>query len=137
MYRNNNGFTMIELLLTIQLTILSLVLLMMIIPYMKPPSSYQTFQVYQFMRALEKEIQTSNNIHIINNTLYLTTLNGDTVSIAQYQSFIRRQVNGQGHEILLRDVNDFIVTQAEEIDIVIKTSEEALFNDTIVPFTSR
>ncbi|GEM04407.1 hypothetical protein HMI01_13950 [Halolactibacillus miurensis] len=128
---------MIELLLTIQLTMLFMMLLMMIIPYMKPPSSYQTFQVYQFMGTLEKEIQTSSDTYIINNTLYLTTLNGDLVSITHYQNFIRRQVNGQGHEILLRDVKDFTVTEDEEIDIIIKTTEEALFYDTIVPFTSR
>ncbi len=127
---------MIELLLTMQVTILTMILLSMLIPYMKPPSSYHSFQVYQFLGSLEKEIQTSQHIHIDNNTLSLTSLNGDIITITQYQHVIRRQVNGRGHEILLRDVGVFTITAGHHIQIMIETTEEALFHDTVTPFYS-
>ncbi|MGM0523093.1 MAG: competence type IV pilus minor pilin ComGF [Bacillota bacterium] len=136
MYRNNNGFTMIELLLTIQVTILTTILLSMLIPFMKPPSSYHSFQVYQFLGSLEKEIQTSQHVHIDDHTLSLTSLNGDIITINQYQHVIRRQVNGRGHEILLRDVAAFTLTEKDQIQIIIKTTEEALFYDTVTLFHS-
>lgn len=127
---------MIELLLTIQVTILTTILLSMLIPYMKPPSSYHSFQVYQFFGSLEKEIQTSQYVHIDDNTLSLTALNGDIITITQYQHVIRRQVNGRGHEILLREVADFSLTEENQIHITIETTEEALFYDTITLFHS-
>ncbi|GEM00477.1 Competence protein ComGF [Halolactibacillus halophilus] len=127
---------MIELLLTIHVTILTTILLSMLIPYMKPPSSYQSFQIYQFFGSLEKEIQTSQHVYINDDTLSIHTLNGDIITISQYQHVIRRQVNGRGHDILLRDVQTFTITEEEQIHITIETKEEALFYDTVTLFQS-
>lgn len=127
---------MIELLLTVQITILSTILISMLIPYMKPPSSYHSFQVYQFLGLLEKEIQTSQHVDIDDDSLSLTSLTGDIITISKYQHTIRRQVNGRGHEILLRDVAAFTVTKGEQLKIIIKTTGEEYFYDTVTLFRS-
>lgn len=130
---------MIELLLSIQVTILTGLLLSLIIPYLKPTSNYQSFQVYQFMASVEKEVQSSQSYLIQDNTITLTTLTGDVVTIKQYQKVIRRQVNGRGHEILLRDVNNFKVHQMNSrhpITLSISTINEEIFNDDIILYSS-
>lgn len=112
------GSTLIETLMSILLIILLLHLTLPILVNSVPPRNHLA-EVIFFLHQLENEAQQSKKIYGDHNVLYLVNDHNRTIKISLYGSLIRRQVNDQGHEVLLRDVDDFNVTIEQEKTILI------------------
>ncbi|MGP4042344.1 ComGF family competence protein [Gracilibacillus sp. D59] len=69
--------------------------------------------VYHFHHVIEVEAQTAISIEVKNNQLYFIQTNGDIVTISFHNNKIRRQVNGSGNEEILRNIQDFNLTEGE------------------------
>ncbi len=63
-----------------------------------------------FIIQLRNEMQISQGWHLSGTTLQYSAVgsNDSMVSISKYNDKIRRQVNGQGHEVLLQNVKSAI-----------------------------
>ncbi|WP_249871105.1 ComGF family competence protein [Oceanobacillus saliphilus] len=69
-------------------------------------NNYAEISAQQFFQFLRDDVIKSTSIHASEKKLYLhqNDLNV-TATFELYGSLIRRQVNGQGHEVYLRDVD--------------------------------
>jgi competence protein ComGF len=127
MMRNNRGFTLVEMLVTLSgfLLIVSLLPLLLNIDWMKVNQSerFQRLEWQLFIQQVTSEIREAKEIEVNNQTLYLYKFTGEKVSLEKYGYVIRRRVNGQGHEILLQYISD-VQYQLEVNGIRIKVMTE-------------
>lgn len=100
------GFTLIEVIIafTIFLVIAS------VIPHYFnvisfDPKYNQRIETSIFFQQLANEVNESIGFSVNNNILYLKKSNGVTVSYGFFQQRIRRQVNNQGQEVALQNVD--------------------------------
>ena len=82
---------------------------------MSVPAKNHLTEVMFFFHQLEVEAQQSKQTYGNRHTLYLEQNNQRTIKISSYGSLVRRQVNEQGHEIVLRDINEFRVSETENM----------------------
>lgn len=123
---NNNGFTMVEMLLSLVLFIVITSLVVELFAIYKS-NMMQSNQMHRkewevFSLQLQKEIRNSMDQQVVPQKIHLTTNNG-LVSIEVYQNSVRRTVNGAGHEVMLQNVahydvqkeGDYIIVQVTDI----------------------
>ncbi|OLO42879.1 hypothetical protein BTR23_02450 [Alkalihalophilus pseudofirmus] len=107
---NENGFTLIEVILAFALFVMVVSLLPLIIkavPVIFPPTEQpHILQVELFYNQLSMEIREANEIRVIGNSLYLTKPNDTVITIERFGTLIRRRVDGYGHDVFLRHVSD-------------------------------
>lgn len=115
---DQRGATVMETLMAILLLTLILHLVFPVLVSSVPPKNHLA-EVIFFFHQLEHEAQQSNKVYGNHKILYFVNDNNRTIKISLYGSLIRRQVNDQGHEILLRDVDDFYVSIDEDKIILI------------------
>ncbi|UFT97770.1 ComGF family competence protein [Radiobacillus kanasensis] len=105
------GFTLISCLLSLTILLTTLPFL----PFMFKSLSYNTYynelSIQQFFLFLADECHQANSIVIDENRITLTQDNGKNVELSLYDKVIRRQVSGQGHEILVRQIQTFVATK--------------------------
>jgi len=132
---NSKGFTLIEVLLSLQILLITLMFLPSLVQLLQPETNYSDYETDQFIRFLEREIQTGEIIAVENQQLLLLNHQQQFVTIEQYQSVIRRRVNQTGHEILLQHVAQFDITYENErinVTLIKKNGDEIATS--IVPF---
>lgn len=100
------GYSLISMLLALSLFTLTLPFLIPLIKHISFETNYQDISVHHFFHALHYQLLYSYDYDISHNQLYLSQAHDEEVKIEKYGSLIRRQVNGLGHEIYLRDVQD-------------------------------
>ncbi|GAE91216.1 hypothetical protein JCM21714_157 [Gracilibacillus boraciitolerans JCM 21714] len=84
--------------------------------------------VSHFHHVLELEVQWSQKIYVHLNQVYFLQNTGDEVIVSFHNNKIRRQVNGKGHEELLRNINQFTAVEySDEIVISILTNSGEQF----------
>ncbi|WP_245690187.1 ComGF family competence protein [Sediminibacillus albus] len=84
-----------------------------------------------FFQLMADEINQSKKVDILNNEITLEKFNKDTVTITRYKDVIRRQVLGAGHEILLRNIQQFDVEELPYgIKVKIVSLEGATYDKT-------
>ncbi|MBP2078201.1 competence type IV pilus minor pilin ComGF [Oceanobacillus polygoni] len=105
------GFTFVTVLLMITILSISLPLLGYMIQSVNSKSNYSEISVQQFFQFVRDDIIDATNIQVTTGKLYLIKPHEQiTASLELYGSLIRRQVNGKGHEIYLRDVEGITFT---------------------------
>lgn len=132
-HKNGQGFTLIELL--IGLTIFSTILLLLPSVFKLVDLNSQTDEmaVRQFFHFATDEIQVSAGRSINNNRIQLITSNNNTVTISHYNQLIRRQVNGTGHEVLVRNITEFKVEPTQNgVNLKIQTTNGDVYEKTII-----
>lgn len=102
--KDKNGFTFITTIMMISILALTLPFLSYAIQTVQPASNYDELAMDEFYRFVRDEIIKSQSVYVIDDTLYLVQEEDDLATISLYYEVIRRQVNGQGHEIYLRDI---------------------------------
>lgn len=115
---NQRGFTLLSMLLTIAILFITVPFLEYITKSLSVTTNYTVLSSYQFFHFMRDDLIRSTNYTIGNQTISLNDIDGSTVSYEKYQNIIRRQVNGTGHEIVIRDVKSL---SFEEISYGIKT----------------
>ncbi|WP_379601261.1 competence type IV pilus minor pilin ComGF [Oceanobacillus profundus] len=103
--QHEKGFTFITVLCSIVILSVSLPLLGYLLQSMNSKSTYSEISVQQFFQFVRDDIIDATNIYVTNRKLYLVKPHENkTATLELYGTLVRRQVNGKGHEIYLRDV---------------------------------
>lgn len=117
-----NGFTLIEMLLslTIMLIVGHLFLQSMFVvqPLQKNEREVNPLEWELFLHNLKRDIRMAESSSVDGNTLYYFT-NGKQYSVSMYKDIMRRQADGKGHVIMLHNVGSF---KAEETGRFIKVT---------------
>jgi competence protein ComGF len=113
-YRNEKGYILNESLLSLLFLFLLLSWYSQLLLMWRQEDKEQLPMVYHFHHIIEVEAQTSHQITTNNNQLYFMQTNGDIVTISFRHQKIRRQVNSRGHEEILRDIQDFSLTERKD-----------------------
>ncbi len=111
--KDSHGFTFPSLLLSLGIFFISAPLIIYIIQTFHYKDNYDLLSVSQFFHYIREDIKFASAININNNTLELTLHNGDLATIEQYNQLIRRRVNGLGHEVYLRDIQEVLFTSLQ------------------------
>jgi competence protein ComGF len=103
---NEKGFTFIHLLIAITILSIFLPFLGYLLNAAAYNNNYSEISVQQFFQYLRNEVIQAVDYRVrpSQSRLFLELENGGTATIEQYGSLIRRQVNGTGHEVYLRNV---------------------------------
>ena len=114
MLRKDNGFTMVEMLISLvvfmMLSILVTQIFLTVRENFAKKNQLHLKEWEIFSIQLKNEIRNSNDQSVSDNKLYLMT-RGSLVTIEQYKNIVRRQVEGMGHEVMLQNIADFQVKQ--------------------------
>ncbi|OKL38097.1 hypothetical protein BLL40_01345 [Domibacillus mangrovi] len=106
-YQNDRGYTLAEALiaLTVFMTCAASFPLMYDATYriLDASKSEKNTEWEIFIIQLRNELQKSSNWNVMDGKLNYE-LEGSTTSISQYEDKLRRQINGQGHEVMLQNV---------------------------------
>lgn len=126
MLRNNEGFTMIEMLLSLVIFMIISTLVLQIFTSVNRLTLNHTFHQKEwemFTLQLQSEIRNSTEQLVADNKLYLL-VNERIVTIEYYsrQNMVRRQVDGVGHEVMLQEVKHFDV-EKEANQIIVQLSD--------------
>lgn len=111
--RNECGFTAVSMIFAIIIFMLTIPFLSYLIQAINNESFYDEQSVMNFFYFLRDETYAAIDMEVNDQTLILTLINGDEASFSQYNTVIRRQVKGKGHEIYLRNVDDFNIEKTK------------------------
>ena len=103
---SNNGFTLMSVMFTLFIILLTLPFIGYLLKNSSNTEQYEDISVQQFFIFLRNDIIYAKDTYIENNILFLKTKEDEKAKMEHYKNVIRRQVKG-GHEIYLRDVQDF------------------------------
>lgn len=104
--QNEQGFTFLNMLMTIAILLITLPLLSFLLKSSLYSSNYNHLSVQQFFHFIQNDVILSTDYSISNNEISLELPNDYSVSIKKFGRLIHRQVDGRGHEIYLRDIQD-------------------------------
>lgn len=121
---NKAGFTFLETLMSLTVITISIPFLLYLIANTTYTSQIDMLSTEQFFIFIRNEIMESKAVEISGNTLKFKGNDNRTVTINQYNTLIRRQVAGMGHEIFIRDVQDFRLTELDYGVLVAVTTLE-------------
>lgn len=108
---NKNGFTLVSLLLSLAILSSTLVLIPAIYRLVEEKPNTDELSVRQFFHFLTDEVHENKFDYTTSNSIYLKNESGESVTISSYLKIIRRQINGKGHEILVRNITAFMVQE--------------------------
>ncbi|MGY0692927.1 competence type IV pilus minor pilin ComGF [Virgibacillus sp. FSP13] len=108
--RTEHGFTFLTLLLTVTILFMTLPFISYLIKSATYSTNYQEESIQQFLYFLRDDVIKATDYAVTPEAIKLRINDEQTVTIEQYGTLIRRQVNGQGHEIYLRDVEEVLFT---------------------------
>lgn len=98
------GYSMISMLFTISIIFISLPFITYLLSSLSYTSHQEAVSVNQFFLYVRDDLIESEKYEMGQHTISYELENGDNASITQYQNLVRRQVQGKGHEIYLKNV---------------------------------
>ncbi|WP_222928570.1 ComGF family competence protein [Oceanobacillus piezotolerans] len=109
-HRTEQGFSFITLFVAIAIISMTLPFIGYLINSVHHQSNYEELAVHHFFQLIRDEVIHAKKTLIQEEKLTLIQEDDSVVSFSLYQDVIRRQLDGRGHEIYLRDVKAFQVT---------------------------
>lgn len=138
LWSNTKGFTFISMLVAMTVLVLTLPFVSYALSALQlKQTNTEALSVQQFFTQLHYDVMSSSSAHVANNQLYIRAAdrNDHTESIARvslYNNTVRRQVNGLGHEIYLRQVADITFEEhANAIYLTITKESGDVYEKTI------
>lgn len=138
LWSNTKGFTLISMLIAMTILVLTLPFVSYALSALQLKQTYtESLSVQQFFIQLHNDVMSSSSAYVANNQLYIqfTDRSDHTERIARvslYNNTVRRQVNGLGHEIYLRQVSDIIFEeQTNAIFLTITKESGEVYEKTI------
>ncbi|AIF45392.1 competence type IV pilus minor pilin ComGF [Virgibacillus sp. SK37] len=104
--KDEKGFTFISMLLALSLLLLLLPLLSELVKIGKYTPNDTELSLQQFSHFLMEDSLTAVGYKVEPTAVSLHLSDGTTAIISQYKNQIRRQVDGEGHEIYLRNIKN-------------------------------
>lgn len=128
-----NGFTLLNQLFILTAFMITIPIMAAIYNSLKQESYYDELSIQQFFNLLQQEVNQALTFRTTPEKVFLTYNNEDEIVFEKYGDVIRRQVNGKGHEIYLRDVTLFQVSSLHHgINVIVNTKKEDQYERTIV-----
>ena len=122
--KNESGTTFLSVLITFVIVIITLPILVYLLTYVEPVKHNNELAVNQFFMFLRNDVLTSEHVYSDDNKMYFLLSTGEIAHIEQYQNVIRRQINGRGHEIYIRNIDSFTLQPISFGTWVTITTEE-------------
>lgn len=131
-YSNHeSGFSLLSVLFAITILFMFIPFIVYLIKASFFTSYYEELSVGQFFHFMQDEFIMAERYEVNKNAVSLI-VNDETVTIDKYGSNVRRQVNGTGHEIFLRDIKAIIFNQISYgVRIQITTLNGGVYEKTI------
>lgn len=104
--RSEQGFTLLSMLVVITILFTTLPLLAYLVNAVTYTSNYDEINIQQFFYFLRDELMLATDYSVTKNKVFFQDRDGRKVSFEKYYNIIVRKVNGAGHDIYLRDVQD-------------------------------
>lgn len=98
------GITFISVLFSLAILLTTLPFLFFIFQSLPQKSFEEELSARQFFHFLRNELYASETVTIAPTSVSLKSKDGSEITIELYGNLIRRQVSGQGHEILVRNI---------------------------------
>jgi competence protein ComGF len=122
--KNESGTTFLSVLITFVIVIITLPILVYLLTYVEPVKHHNELAVNQFFMFLRNDVLTSEHVYSDDNKMYFLLSTGEIAHIEQYRNVIRRQINGRGHEIYIRNIDSFTLQPISFGTWVTITTEE-------------
>lgn len=103
-HKHEQGFSLVSMLVMSTIFFMTLPLLIYITKSVTYESNYDELSIRQFYQFLRDELIQATSYTINQNQLVLVAPDGDKISFMQYNHEILRKVDGQGHDVYLRNV---------------------------------
>ncbi|WP_077703555.1 competence type IV pilus minor pilin ComGF [Virgibacillus dokdonensis] len=100
------GFTFVTTSISIVVLVFSIPFVSYLLRQVSVDHAMNDLSVGQFFIFMRNEVMQAEEIKIYPHQLKLSMHNGDEATFEKYGNLIRRQVDGTGHEIYLRDIKD-------------------------------
>jgi competence protein ComGF len=127
MLRKSNGFTMIEMLVSLVIfMMISIFVVQIFIVVHSNVTLKNQLQLKEweiFSMQLQTELRNSKDQTVVDNKLHLL-IDGRIATFEKYQDMVRRQVDGLGHEVMLQQVANFQVKKEGDHIVVQVTDHE-------------
>ena len=133
--KNSKGYTLLEMLLTLIIFALIALWLVLAIPLLKYQNNFEDYLPFMewrvFITQAKMEIQSSEEMWILNNRLYLKK-DGAVIQYEKYETMIRRKVANEGHEPLLMGIQEVnFMLEGKWLQIRAKTKDGEIFKEKI------
>lgn len=138
---NSKGFTMISMLFSLTILVIALPFLTYLIKSAKHDSQYQELAIQHFFVHLRDDLITARTLSVTPQSIYFTIKHTDgseeTGSISQYKNLVRRQINQQGHEVYLRDIEQILFEKtAHGVKVIVSSLEGEQYEKIITLYKS-
>lgn len=104
--RNEVAFTLLEVIITLLLTITILSISVPLISLFKTEDYYTETSARQLSAIIQEELNQSRSFLVSSEMLSFIDPQQRHVVIDQYESIVRRRVNGTGHEVMIQGVKN-------------------------------
>lgn len=104
--KNDQGFTLIHYLFLLSILTISFPFVSYLLQAVPYPSNKDELSIQTFIYFIRDDAIRSTNYQLKDNEITLYLPNGDKATISKYNHVIRRQVNGEGHEIYVMNIQD-------------------------------
>lgn len=108
--KSESAFTLLSMLITVTCLIVTLPFLVHLIHSVSYTDYMDELSIQQFYNFLRDEFISATNHSVSKNKVIIDDLEGRKVSFEKYNNIILRKVDGRGHDVYLRDVQDVIFT---------------------------
>ncbi|MBC5637203.1 ComGF family competence protein [Ornithinibacillus sp. BX22] len=108
---SEKGFTLLNQLFSLLILIICIPIQGAILNTLHHQNTYyEELSIQQFFNFIQREVNQSIACTTHSNKIVLHLYNDDVVTIELYRQLVRRQLNGKGHEIYLRDIESFQIS---------------------------
>lgn len=131
--KSEQGFTLLSMLAMLTILFTVLPLLAYITKSVTYDSLYDEASIQQFYQFLRDEMLLATDYSVGKNKLTLDTSDRKKISFTRYKQQILRQVDRQGHDIYLRDIEEIVFKELPYgIQVEIISLEGKQYEKTIV-----
>src|SRR5690625_4029200 len=131
--QSEGAFTLLSMLVIIAILFTTLPLLAYLISSTTYTTSYDEISTRQFFNFLSDELMLATDYSVSKNKLVLDDLDGNKISFEKYNNVILRKVDGEGHDIYLRDIQEVIFTDVSYgVQVEIKSLKGEVYEKTIM-----
>ncbi|MGM8213493.1 competence type IV pilus minor pilin ComGF [Virgibacillus sp. W0430] len=104
--KNELGFTLIHYLFLLTILTISLPLLSSLLQSMPDDSTTDELSIRAFTHFIRDDVIRAIDFEVNSDVLTLYLYDGKRATVSKYNNVVRRQVNGEGHEVYLIGVKD-------------------------------
>ncbi|SFJ21153.1 Putative Competence protein ComGF [Halobacillus dabanensis] len=111
--RNEVGFTLLEVIITLLLTMTILSISVPLISLFKTEDYYTETSARQLSAIIQEELNQSRSFMVRSEILSFIDQQQRHVVIDQYESVVRRRVDRKGHEVMIQGVRNIHFSRKE------------------------